>query len=171
MGRGERKQSTPAYQLGTRTLVAPMIIESYSQSAIPLPEYSGLMLQWDRELSKEQQDRASGILAYWASLPFVSGGSSKTVWLAKNQLWIDCDSSKSSSSDWRAHRPFELLEDWLVKGTPNRKTQQNSQAFSGIGQAPARAILSHPPQRIIESPKTTNRPRPRSAQELLKHQN
>lgn len=168
MGRGQRKQTTPPFQVGSRSIAPPMAIEVYrgNNDSQPLPDYDGLLLEFPRDLSKNEQDKASGILAYWAKLPFVANGSTENVWLTDNQLWIDASSHNSKSADWRLRRPFEILEDWMNQGTEPRKSQNGTRAFNGIGLAPDRIILSHP-KRALPSKTPSPTRKPQKASDLL----
>lgn len=169
MGRGQRTPTTPPYQMGSRTIVAPMAIEVYGQGAVdPLPEYDSLLLEFPRDLTETEKERAAGILAYWAKLPFVANGSTENRWLADNQIWIDANSNNSKSADWRLRRPFEMLEDLMVEGTEPRKRQNNTRAFEGLGIAPGRIILSHPQHPEPALPKRPKR-KLSQASDLLSH--
>lgn len=142
---------------------------SSSLDSQDLPDYDGLLVEFDRSLSPAEKDRAAGILAYWAKLPFVANGSTENQWLADNQLWIDANSINSLSSNWRNRQPFELLEKWFIEGTDQRKRDNNSRAVNGIGLAPQRVILSHPKRAIPIRRENKPKRKITKASDLLSH--
>lgn len=163
MGRGQRSRIASEHK--AKSMAVEVYGKATSQS---LPDYDSILLEFPRDLTETEKERVSGLLAYWAKLPFVADGSTENKWLSDNQIWIDADSTRSRSADWRLRRPFEMLEDFIINGTEPRKRQNNSRAFSGIGLAPKRAILSHPQ---YPEPPLTKRPRRKitAAADLLRH--
>jgi hypothetical protein len=109
-----------------------------------LPDYNGFLLEFPRELDERERELVRGSTCYAAFLPHFANGTDVNEWLSPRHFWIDANSAKSRSSNWREREPFALLEDFIVNGTPTRVRANNTRKWEGIGVAPSRIILNHP---------------------------
>lgn len=137
-----------------------MRVESYNRYSATqgapveslLPEFEGLLVEFGRDLTDDEQRQAAGAICYWAKLPQHFGGSTTNDWLTARHFWIDCASENTSSRDWRAREPFAALVQYTSEGTPQRKRQNDTRAFEGVGIAPERVILGHPGDKAPRAP-------------------
>lgn len=114
------------------------------------PDYDGLLFEFPRPLSTEEQERACGIVCYWAKMPFVSDGTTENKWLSPSVFWIDADSLRARGK--RERDVFNLLESLFRAGTPIRKN--GTQRWEALRLEPEHVFLSHPGDTIpyIEPP-------------------
>jgi hypothetical protein len=106
-----------------------------------LPEWQGLLIEIPRDLNPTEKTRFENIINYWAKLPYVTNGFTQSHWSGERYFWINADSNNSSSSDWRRHRPFEVLDEMLSLGTPERKN--GLRTINGFGFVARSFVLSH----------------------------
>lgn len=134
---------------------------SHSPGAIDGPrstwpsEYNDLLIEFPKSLTEEEQDRATGIICYWAKFAYVSGGTTENEWRSPRLFWIDATSRGKSGGDWRAKRDiFEELENFCLNGT-NISKKTGRRLWDGLGIKPSRIFLS---------PGSESRPRPEVAE-------